>query len=154
MSTLIAKTVIKNKFWIVEDHGEKVATIQAIDNGNGVTYVRGNHRERFHNIKLLSSRYNIQITSPESKKKKQISHEVHGFPAISKPHNSLFDIHRKLPIFTKSNKSKSFYCAGHYLVLLNETWTKMYCPKLILLNRNRFFGPYKSDADLAGVNHG
>jgi hypothetical protein len=31
MSELIAKPVIKNKFWVVEESGNKIATIQARD---------------------------------------------------------------------------------------------------------------------------
>lgn len=156
MNCLVAKPVIKNKFWIVEDDGEQVATIQAIDDGSGVTYVHGDHRERFHSIKLLSSRYNIHIARSEFKNKKSSTYEIYGYPVVCKPYNPLFDVQRRLPIFTKSSKSKSFYCAGYYLVNINETWTKFYCPKLIILNRNTFFGPFKQEEDLPiqSVTHG
>ena len=54
----IAKPVVKNKYWIVEEGGIKVGTIQAVDQG-GVTYVHGEEREQFTNIKMLSKKYNI-----------------------------------------------------------------------------------------------
>ena len=36
MSELIATPIVKNKFWVVEDRGEKIATIQARDDGGFV----------------------------------------------------------------------------------------------------------------------
>ena len=36
MSEIIAKPVVKNKFWIVESGGLKIATIQVIDEEGGV----------------------------------------------------------------------------------------------------------------------
>jgi hypothetical protein len=49
-----------------------------------------------------------------------------------------------LPIYTKSLKSKSYFCAGYYAVRFSNTWVKAYCPKLITLNRYEYAGPYKS----------
>jgi hypothetical protein len=58
MTELIAKPVIKNKFWIVESEGTKVATIQAVEDG-GFVYVHDEERQRFPTIKLLTKEYNI-----------------------------------------------------------------------------------------------
>jgi len=61
MSEIIAKPVVKNKFWIVEEDGEKIATIQAVEDG-GFAYVRGDSREVFPSIKVLAATYNIHMT--------------------------------------------------------------------------------------------
>jgi hypothetical protein len=45
-------------------------------------------------------------------------------------------------VFTKGTKSKSFFCAGYYIVKFNNGWVKSYCPKLITLNRYPYAGPY------------
>ena len=45
MNELVAKTIIKNKYWVVEQSGKKVATIQAVENG-GFVYVQNNNREQ------------------------------------------------------------------------------------------------------------
>jgi hypothetical protein len=58
MSELIAKPVIKNKFWVVEDSGQKIATIQAKDDG-GYAYVHDEQREYFPSVKNLKLKYNI-----------------------------------------------------------------------------------------------
>lgn len=142
MSDVIAKPVVKNKFWIVESNGQKVATIQAVEEG-GFAYVHDNERELFPTIKLLSSKYNIEFVKAEKPSKGE-GHDVYGYPCSNKPHNEIYDVQRKLPIYTKSSKSKSYFCAGYYLVKFSNTWVKAYCPKTITLNRYDYAGPFKT----------
>lgn len=144
MSEIIAKPVVKNKFWIVEDHGTKVGTIQAIDEG-GYAYVHNDEREVFPSIKLLSKKYNIEFVKAEKPKRAETdTHEVYGFPTNTRPHNEVLDVQRYLPIYTKSAKSKSFFCAGYYIIKFSNTWVRAYCPKLITLNRYEYEGPFKT----------
>lgn len=144
MSDVIAKPVVKNKFWIVESHGEKIATIQAIEDG-GYSYVHDNQREHFANIKLISKKYNIEFVKAEKAKPVKLEeYDVYGFPTPHRPHNEVLDVQRYLPIFTKTSKSKSYFCAGHYIIKFSNTWVRAYCPKLITLNRYEYQGPFKS----------
>ena len=138
--TLLAKSVVKNKCWIVEQDGTKIATIHA--NEQGVTLVQATTREQFPNLKTLSDRYNIIIDKSKPVKVAKESHEVYNYPCDNKPQNALWDLHHKLPVFTKGSKSKSFFCAGYYIVQFNNGWVKSYCPKLITLNRYPYQGPY------------
>ena len=144
MTEIIAKPVVKNKFWIVEQGGTKLGTIQAIDEG-GVTYVHDDQREVFPSIKILSKRYNIEFVKLEKPvKEKQDTYDVYGFPTNNRPHNEVLDVQRYLPIYTKTAKSKSFYCAGYYIIKFSEAWVRAYCPKLITLNRYEYQGPFKT----------
>lgn len=142
MSNVIAKPVVKNKFWIVEQSGLKVATIQAVEEG-GFVYVHDDQREKFPSIKMLSKKYNIEFVKAE-KVKKEEGHDVYGFPTNNTPHNQVLDVQRYLPIFTKTAKSKSFFCAGYYVIKFSSTWVRAYCPKLITLNRYEYQGPFKT----------
>lgn len=144
MSELIAKQVIKNKFWIVENSGEKVGTIQAVEDGT-VVYVQEDQRQRFASIKVLSKETNIIFdnTKPEKKPKPTV-HDVHGYPTTNKPWNTLWDVQHQFPVFTKTSKSKSFYCAGYYIIKFNNGWVKSYCPKFITLSRYEYQGPFKT----------
>ncbi|HET8688662.1 MAG TPA: hypothetical protein VFM18_18765 [Methanosarcina sp.] len=145
VNEMIAKPVIKNKFWIVEEGGIKIATIQAIDDDGGVAYVQNEQREVFPSIKILKKHYNIEFAKAEKiKREKQDVYTVYGFPTNSRPYNEVLDVKRYLPIYTKSSKSKSFFCAGHYLIKFSNTWVKAYCPKLITLNRYEYQGPFKT----------
>ena len=143
MIETIAKPVIKDKFWIVEQYGAKIATIQAVDENGGYVYVHDNEREHFPSIKLITKKYNIHFVKADKPVKNKVN-DVYGFPVSSNAYNQVLDVQRYLPIYTKGNKSKSFYCAGHYLVKFGTNWTKQFCPKLITLNRYEYQGPFKT----------
>ena len=146
--TLLAKSIVKNKCWVVEDNGLKVGTILA--NPRGVVYVvdRDQHREQFTSLKLLSDKYNIIVDKNPPRKIITEANTVYGFPCEHKPNNVLWDVKHRLPIFTKGNKSKSFFCAGYYIVKFNNGWVKSYCPKLITLNRYPYAGPYDTAEEM------
>lgn len=139
---LLAKPVIKNKFWIVEDCGKKVGTIQV--HPEGVSFVKEGSREKFPSVKILSAKYNIKFEKSPYEKKTKPAFEVYGYPSDSKAFHTLWDVLRNLPIFTKSNKSKSYYCAGYYLIQIENHWDLNFCPKLITVNRYKFLGPFVS----------
>lgn len=140
---LNAIPIVKGKFWIVKKGKEKVATIQA--SPAGVVYVQDEKREHFVSIKLLKNKYNISFTKTKTPKKPMLNtYQVHGFPCDHKPHNSLLDLGKKLPIFTKTTKSKSYFCAGYYLIKFNAGYVMSYCPKLITLTRYPYQGPFKT----------
>ena len=144
MTELIAKPVVKNKMWIVENGGIKVGNIMTVEEG-GVVYIHNDQREMFPSIKLLSKEYNIEFVKAEKPKKvKQDVYDVYGFPTNSAPNNEVLDVQRYLPIYTKGTKSKSFFCAGYYIIKFSSTWVRAYCPKLITLNRYEYQGPFKT----------
>ena len=147
LMTLEAKTVLKNKFWIVEQQGEKIATIQAVEDG-GFVYASSNERKRYPTIKLLSKERNVVFEEPAKKSKTVVEHEVHGYPTNCKPWNVLYDVKHHFPIYTKTSKSKSYYCAGHYIIRFNNGWVKSYCPKFITLNRYDYQGPFKTKEEM------
>jgi hypothetical protein len=144
MTEIIAKTVVKNKMWIVERGGAKIGNIMAVEEG-GFVYIHDQKREMFPSIKLLSKKHNIEfVKAVKHVAPPTIVNEVYGFPTNSTPHNQVLDVQRYLPIYTKGAKSKSFFCAGHYIVKYNRVWVSEYCPKLITLNRYEYQGPFKT----------
>ena len=144
---LEAKIVLKDKYWIVEQHGQKIATIQAIEEG-GFVYASPEERKQYPTIKLLSKEHNIVFEQPVKTPKGPVEHEAHGYPVNCKPWNVLYDVKHKFPIYTKTKKSKSFYCAGHYIVRFNNGWVKSFCPKFITLNRYDYQGPFKTKQEM------
>ena len=142
MTERIAKPVVKNKFWVVEDHGQKIATIQARDDG-GFVYVHDEQREFFPSVKNLKQKYNIKFSSPD-RVKKENNKTVYGYAVSGRAYNQVWDVQRRLPVFSKTPKSKSLFCAGYYLIKLSETWTEHFCPKNITLARYNYAGPFKT----------
>jgi len=148
--TLKAKPVLKDKFWIVEHNGEKVGTMSYNDEQR---YMFSSAAETcfFDNTRQMKKRFGVDIEWGDAVSKiKSIDtdNEVHGFPTSVCPHNSMYDVKHKLPLFTKSVKSKSLYCAGYYIIHFDKGWVKSFCPKLITIERYEFKGPFKTDLEM------
>jgi len=152
--TIKAKPILQDKFWIVEDGGVRIGTLAKEDDGFVVS-AKGKI-DFFKNENALKRKLGKNLFVANIPDQMTIDKEVHGYPTRSTPYNSMYDLQSKLPLFTKSEKSKSLYCAGYYLVKFNVNWLKSYCPKLITLQRNEYIGPYKTEiemkAALANVN--
>jgi hypothetical protein len=151
MTTLIAKPIIENKFWIVEQDGEKFATLRkdetrfVMSNENGVQF--------FPNKKSVLQQFGNDFFVLKIKREANNSqpNEVHGYSTSTNPHNSMFDIKKKLPLFTKSKDSKSLYCAGYYTIRFDKGWVKSFCPKLITLQRYDYKGPFKTEMEMRSM---
>lgn len=145
---LTAKNIIADKFWIVEQDGAPVATIQSAQ--DGVVLVKNQQREKFPSISVLKQKYNIifNYTKPANKitPNKPVS-SVYGFPTSTPAYNILYDVQLQLPVYTQEPDSKCYYCAGYYLIKNKKTWELEFNPKLIMLNRYEFQGPFCSEAE-------
>ena len=136
-----AKPVVKNKFWILRDDDGKVGTVEKTRN-NFVVRIADQETE-FKTIKTIENKTNITFEE-FAKQQKKAGHEVNGFLTDSKPHNAVYNVKERLPIFTKKNKSKSWYAAGYYKINIKGKEKIVFCPKLILLQRYPYLGPVRS----------
>lgn len=138
-----AKSIVPEKFWIVTRNGEKVGTLR-YDNEYILTVnkknLRAKDRSEFKNIV-----FNDQQLVPTEPKKE---YDVYGFACKTKPYNDIYDLKRKLPIYTKTEKSVSFFCAGYYIINFELGWRPAFCPKLITLSRNEYQGPFKTKLEM------
>lgn len=142
-----AKEILKDKFWIVVENGENVGTI-AYNNDHYIVNSNKGTIEVCHSKSSLNKRLGNITWSAKEKPTQEESYTVHDFPANCKPFNGMFDIKRKLPLFTKSDKSKSVYCAGYYIIKFNKGWVKSYCPKLITIERYESKGPFRTELEM------
>ena len=142
-----AKPVLENKFWIVEEKGQRVGTLSKSD--DGYIFAKKGDVKVYSSERQLKNQVGLKFTINDLANKKLLEvQDVHGYPTKGIPYNSMFDIKRKLPLFTKSEKSKSVYCAGYYLIKFNVNWLKSFCPKLITVERNEYIGPFKTDLEM------
>ena len=147
---LSAKEILKDKFWIVESEGEKVATL-SIGDDSQLLYSSNTTGTRFYkNIKALTKNLTADITwSPiEPVESKPKAFEIYGFSTSCAPYNPMFDVKQRLALFTKSKKSKSLYCAGYFIIRFDKGWVKSFCPKLITVERYETEGPFKTDLEM------
>lgn len=143
---LHAKPIIDGKFWIVEQDGLKVATLHKQDN----KYILKNDNSTLSFKKEeLTKQFgpNFFLSTPV-KVSTVVNNECHEYPTSCKPYNAVYDVQRKLPLFTKSDQSKSLYCAGYYIIKFEKGWVKSFCPKLITIERNEHKGPFKTEFEM------
>ena len=139
--TIIAKPIVDKQFWILQENDRKVGNIEAMSGGYQVKL--HNQISQFKTIKLVASTVNIEfapavrVTTP-----KHTVDRVHGYPAVGRVHNPMWDILQRLPVYTKTAKSKSWFSAGWYNVRKGRTWQTVQAPKLIVLQRYPYQGPY------------
>jgi hypothetical protein len=152
MTELHAKPIIENKFWIVEQDGEKIATLRKNEDNH---FIMSNEDgvKVYPNKESLTRQFGKDFFVAKIVKEAYdaLPNEVHGYATSVEPHNAMFDIQRKLPLFTKSGDSKSLYCAGYYVIRFEKGWVKSFCPKLITLQRYEYKGPFRTDLEMKQV---
>ena len=152
MTELHAKPVIDGKFWIVEADGVKVGLLHKKEN-NKFTLSSTEGEKTFNKKDDIVKHFGKEFFLPKVKTTISTTeiNECHGYPTSSKPYNAMYDVRRKLPLFTKSTASKSLYCAGYYVIKFDKGWVKSFCPKLITVERYPFKGPFTSDLEMKQV---
>ena len=122
--TVHAKEIINGRFWIIENEKEKIATLSLNEDKFLLHY---KHESRFLSDPTSVENYlgekiewdSLDITELPPK-------EVYNYPTNTTPFNPLYDVRRKMPLFTKSYKSKSLYCAGFYIIKFDKGWVKSF----------------------------
>ncbi len=152
MTEIHAKPIVDGKFWIVEQDGNKIATLHKKDN-NRFVLSSHNGEVMFNKKQDLTKQFgdDFFLTSEKIKVTNAEVNECHGYATSCKPFNPMYDVKRRLPLFTKSNASKSLYCAGYYTIKFEKGWVKSFCPKKITLERYPFKGPFKTELEMKQV---
>jgi hypothetical protein len=154
--TVRAKTLVKDKFWIVEQNGQKLGTLSRQDNNGWIFLSKKDQRQVFHTKESLFTRFGFNIFDQSDVKKAEDeiqtdNFDVHGFSCSQHPYNPMFDVQKQLPVYTKAPNSKSQFCAGYYIICFEKGWRKAYCPKMITLSRYEYKGPMKTKLEMQQV---
>lgn len=145
--TTIAKPLIPNKSWLLERDGLKVGTLNK--ERSSYSILKNGSKIAIGTVKDVKEKLGIVFFDVvKSVKSDTKEHAVYEFPCGSKPFGSVYDIRKRLPIYAKSTKSKSQYCAGYYVIKFRKGWVKSFCPKLITLDRYPFHGPFKTEVEM------
>jgi hypothetical protein len=143
---IVAKPVIDKQFWILQENDRKVGNIEACAGGYQVKI--NNQIAQFKTIKMAAQRANIEFEpAVKLSKPKATMDQVHGYPVSGRVYNPMWDVAQQLPVYTKTAKSKSWFAAGWYRVRRGRTWTTTLAPKLIVLQRYAYQGPYYSETE-------
>ena len=142
-----AKEIVKNKFWILSDDTKNIGTISFNDEQYMLSDSKGSRffNDTFEIQESLQSKVSWQELEINEVKPEKI---VNEYPTSCLPYNDMYDVKRRLPLFTKSSKSKSLYCAGYYTIKFEKGWVKSFCPKLITVERYEYRGPFKTELEM------
>ena len=145
----ISKVLIPNKEWIIAQQGSKIGSVAK--QKKGYVFLRNGKLINFKNLDEIQQKLGISISVPYIKKSAPVvstEYIIYDYSCNSKPYNAVYNLKKKLPIFAKTQKSKSWYCAGYYLIKDKNIWIKSHCPKLITLERYAYIGPFKLESEV------
>ena len=136
---IVAKPVVANQYWILKQDDQKIGNIQA--SADGFVVKIQNQISSYKTIPMVRKKTNIEF-EPAEKVSKPSTDSVHGYPTGCRAHNAMWNVQLKLPLFTKTTKSKSWFAAGWYTVKQHRAWKAVHNPKLIVLERYKYQGPF------------
>jgi hypothetical protein len=142
MNVLVAKPIIKDQYWVVTDGEKKVGNVQA--NSVGYEVMLNGSTLQFNNTKDIIKKTNIMFQPMKSNKTK-VEMPYPEYPTTNKTYNNMFDVKRKLHIFTKTKKSKCYHVAGWFNINQNGQNQTIFCPKYIFIQRYDYIGPFKTE---------
>lgn len=142
MTELIAKTIVKDQFWIVTDGDKKVGNISANNAGYGVEL--NGTKLQFKNTADIKKSAKIRFEPIKSNNTK-VNMPYPEYPTTARTYNSIFDVKRGLHLYTKTAKSKCYHAAGWFVLDQNGIKQVAFCPKYIFVQRYPYEGPFKTE---------
>jgi hypothetical protein len=141
---MIAKSVIANKFYIIEDTTGKIGTARVSDN---VVEVYNTEADTITTLSLVDFEKQFAVENQDRVTKTDYA-TVYGYPTNAfEVFNERTEVN--LPVFTKKKNSSVEYAAGYYAFKFEQKgWTRSMCPKLSTMQDYTWTGPYKTEADM------
>lgn len=148
--TSITKVLLPNKEWLVKNDQEKIGGLSK--DKHGYSFFHKGKKIEVGNLIDINNTFGITLDDAAFNKivQEQDSYKnytIYGFPCKTDPHEPIYSVKKKLPLYTPNAKSKSQYCAGYYVIQTNKGWVKSFCPKLITLERYPYHGPVKTELE-------
>lgn len=148
------KVLVANQIWMLKEQGKKLGTLSK--EKRGYAFFKKGTRTPLKDLSAVKQKFGPDLFSNisddfSSKKTSNDEKFIYDYPCSSQPFNPVYNLKKKLPVFAKSNKSKSLYCAGYYVIKFRNRWVRCFCPKLITLERYPYHGPYKTEAEMKAV---
>jgi hypothetical protein len=145
-----AKILVPNKEWLIKTNNIKIGSISK--SKKGYVFLKQGKAVSFKNLSEINAQFGVALFEESIKKHKAESttktYLIYDFPCGSRPYDPVYNIKQKLPLYAKSSKSKSLFCAGYYVIKFHKGWRKAFCPKLITLERYPYKGPFKTEDEM------
>ena len=144
MKNLVAKPIIKDQYWVITDGKQKVGNVVA--DGSGFDVKLNGQNFFYKNTTDIERKTQIEFETPKTTLNKKLN-LYDEYPTTNKTYNNVFDLKRKIHLYTKTSKSKCYYASGYYLINQNDELHTVFCPKYIFLQRYPYYGPYKTEEE-------
>jgi hypothetical protein len=142
---ILAKSIIKDKFWILEENAKRVGMMNFKDDNYTINLKRKDFVAHDANdLKSLGIEFVVRDLTQGG------NIEVMGFPTDQEEVFNVKEI-EGFPTFTKKAASKSTHVAGWYGLKFKNGWVCSLCPRFSTIKTNTFVGPYKTKMDLKVV---
>jgi hypothetical protein len=141
---LIAKPIVKGEYWVVTDGDKKVGNVLA--NGSGFDVKINGTNMHYKNTSDIKRKTRIEFQTLKTNRTKT-ELPFASYPTTAKVYNSVFDIKRKLHLYTKTQKSKCYFAAGYYVMNQSGQNEVVFCPKYIFVQRYPYAGPFKTESE-------
>ena len=137
---LLAKEVVKDKFWIVERNSTKCGTLRLT--GNELVYYENNSRTET----IIDNLDGFKFESNKNKKT-NVNISIFGYPTNTDTvyNESLQD---DVATYTKTATSTQHFVAGYWGILFPMGWRPSFCPRLKTLKDYTNLGPFISESDM------
>ena len=146
-----AKPVVDNQFWILKQNDRKVGNVQACAGGYQVR-IR-NETSQYPTIRMVAQKVNIKFETRPQSTTVINDNLVHDYPTQGRVYNAMWSVAQQLPVYTRTAKSKSWFAAGWYRIKRGRNWLTMLAPKLIVLQRYQYEGPFHSEPQANDHTH-
>lgn len=143
--TLNSKEIVADKFWILENNeGLRQGTMRqntgsVIVNLDNQTLTYESLDDACWNLSINMAGKTMDVSDVENN-----NDMLMNFPIKCPAFNSAWDVKKKIPVFTKTAKSRTLHAAGYFIIKFNHGWTQSFCPKVSTLDANEYQGPFKS----------
>ena len=144
---MLAKPIVDDRFWILEDPNlGRVGTMQTVAQGVQVN-LQGSVTV-YENFQQAAAALSLQAVNNAQSAPATMTWYSNGYPTNVQPYNEMYNAQLGLPIYTKTERSKSFHAAGYYIIRFDFAWAQAYCPKVVTLKNNPYAGPYRTRLEM------
>jgi hypothetical protein len=150
MTTIHAKPIVTDKLWLVESEGAKLATLQKFENQFILTGINGSKVIKKRDLIIeFGTDFFKEAKQPIIDIQTEPKHECYGYPTCGIPYHEVFDVKRKIGLFSKADNSNNLYAAGYFFIKFDKKgWIKSFCPRYSTLELYEYKGPWKTEGEI------
>jgi hypothetical protein len=141
---LVAKPIVKDHLWVITDGENKVGNVESGE--GGFTLKMGDRVSYFDSTTAITETVPIRFLKP-GRTQPSDTPAYARWPVSGRTYNNMYDVRRRLHVYTKTDDSKCYYAAGYYRIQMDGEWQTVFCPKYIFIQRYAYHGPFNTETE-------